>query len=74
MSDRYLTKAEYAQAKRRLTVATKQGPQAVIDCVNHQFTQWDTAGKAYPDDWHRWERARDDAQYQLQREAQTWLW
>ena len=59
---RYLTKAEYSAAKARLTRAINSGiPQRVIDVVRDTFATWDDGDYAYPDDWHRWQRASDDA-------------
>jgi hypothetical protein len=68
----YLTKQQFAQAKARLTRAIKKGPQAVIDEVNRTYREWDNGNFAYPDDWHRWERARDDAQYEIARTRGAW--
>ena len=72
MSDRYITKAEYTQAKSRLTRAENKAKKAattaekaaayenVVWEVNHTLnTLW--ADKAWPDNWHRWNIAREDA-------------
>lgn len=78
MSDRYLTKAEYSNAKRRLTRAENKlkAAQAVegsnLEAVmkaavelygvaRAQMQEWEDADKAFPDDWHRWQRAEEDA-------------
>lgn len=61
----YMTKQQYSQAKARLTRARKKGPQAVIAEVTRTFDQWDDGHYAYPDSWHDWERAREDAQHEL---------
>lgn len=58
----YLTKKQYSAAKARLTRAVRSGDrQKVIDTVTAQFAEWDAGDYAFPDDWHRWERARQDA-------------
>ena len=59
---KYLTKAQYSAAKARLTRAINSGdPVRIITAVTNEFDEWDERGVAYPDDWHRWERARQDA-------------
>ncbi len=66
MTTNYLTKGQYSKAKRRLTKAQRSGnPQNVIDAVGYTFAEWDDGDFAYPDDWHRWERARADAEMQI---------
>lgn len=58
----YLTKAQYRAAKSRLTRAVNSGdPRKVIAVVEETFAEWDAGYFAYPDDWHRWEMARYDA-------------
>ena len=61
----YLTRQQYASAKGRLTRARKLGGQAVIDEVNRTFEAWDDGHYVWPDDWHRWQRAQDDAVTQM---------
>jgi len=62
MAQRYLTQAQVSNARRRLTRAVNAGDhRKIIDVVNATFDEWDRGGYAYPDDWARWERARDDA-------------
>lgn len=64
ITTKYLTKSQFSSAKSRLTRAINSGDrQRVIDTVDRQFAEWDAGGYAYPDDWHRWQRARDDAEY-----------
>lgn len=59
---KYLTAAQYRAAKARLTRAVNSGDhQKVVDTVSAQYAEWDDGDYAYPDDWHRWERARQDA-------------
>lgn len=63
---RYLTKAQFSAAKARLTRAVNSGdPQKILDTVAAQFDAWDDGDFAYPDDWHRWERAQYDARHAL---------
>jgi hypothetical protein len=66
MTTQYLTKQQFATAKSRLTRAQNTGnPQKVIEAVEQQFNEWDAGDYAYPDDWHRWERAKMDAEMAL---------
>ncbi len=63
---RYLTKQQYRQARYRLTRAMNSGNLArVIAVVEETFAEWDAGDFAYPDDWHRWERARYDADHSM---------
>lgn len=58
----YLTRAQFSAAKSRLTRAIRTGdPHKVLAVVEDTFATWDAGNYAYPDDWHRWERARTDA-------------
>lgn len=62
----YLTKGQYRAAKTRLTKAIRSGNhQKVIDVVTETFDEWDAGDFAWPDDWSRWERARQDAEFAL---------
>jgi len=65
---------DYARMQRRhgplkgsLTRATKKGPLAVIDAVEAAYDEFDEIG-CWPDDWHRWARALDDAVWTARRE------
>lgn len=58
-------KALYRRQKGALTRAKKQGPQAVIAAVEKAFKEWDESFPAWPDDWSRWQRAKDDAEYAI---------
>jgi hypothetical protein len=61
---KYLTKSQYSGAKARLTRVVNSGDhQKVIETVEAQYRAWDEGDFAYPDDWHRWERARSDAEH-----------
>lgn len=58
----YLTPAQYRAHKARLTRAVNTGdPHRVLAVVSDTFETWDHGRIAYPDDWHRWERAQMDA-------------
>lgn len=75
---RYMDKQTHSNAKRRLTRLTNQAERpdplaevfrAIVAEVNKTFAEWDAEGYAYPDDWHRWRVAKEDAEYQLRRMA-----
>lgn len=57
-----LTQREFVTLKRRLTIAKKKGPEAVIAECGHALSVFEDKG--YPDSWHRWVNARDDAELQ----------
>lgn len=69
MTTNYLTRKQFSQAKSRLTRATNVAEKSntvaawrkVIAVVDETYAEWDAGHYAWPDDWHRWERARDDA-------------
>lgn len=66
----YLTPTQFRNAKTRLTKAVRCAArtgnhQRIIDVVDETFAEWDDGDFAYPDDWHRWERARLDAEMAL---------
>lgn len=64
----YLTKAQFSAAKSRLTRAVNSGdPRKVLAVVERTYAEWDAGDFAYPDDWHRWERAAQDAEMELAR-------
>ncbi len=65
---KYLDNKTYSNLKRRLTIAMKKGPQAVIDECNHFVAVMDDGDYCWPDDWARWMRAKEDALYQLARD------
>jgi hypothetical protein len=61
-----LTQAEFRTLKSRLTRARNSGdPEKVLNECAHAFAIFDEKG--YPDDWHRWERASNDAQLEIYR-------
>ena len=45
-------------------------PQEIIAACNAAFADFDRYG--YPDQWAKWERARDDAMLALARRDSTW--
>ena len=58
----YLTRKQFRQAKAALTRAlNSKDPASVIATVDETLATWDAGNFVYPDDWHRWERARSDA-------------
>ena len=65
MVTRYMTRAEYTGYKSRLTRVINRymaaDPLEVVRYVDSVFAKWNALGMAYPDDWSRWQRARDDA-------------
>lgn len=62
----YLTQKQFSAAKGRLTRAVNSGdPQRVIDTVTTQYDEWEHGDFAWPDDWARWQRAKDDAEWRL---------
>jgi len=62
----YLTKAEHRAERSRLTRAVNSGePVRTLLAVEHALDTW--TGKAWPDDWHRWARALDDAYFEYVR-------
>lgn len=64
MSDYTLTKREYRNLKSRLTRVQNAGdPEKIIKEVDHAMAIFEQKGS--PDDWHRWQGARDDAELQL---------
>jgi hypothetical protein len=62
----YLTQKQFRDAKSRLTRAINSGDNArVIAVVDETFDEWDAGNFAWPDDWHRWEQARFDAELRI---------
>lgn len=60
----------YQQFKRALAKALNAKDWPAVIAEADRFTAYydDPANPPYPDDWHRWERARDDAQLAIQRQ------
>lgn len=60
MTDRYITNRDYRRQKTALTRAVNSGdPLKVLTAVERTLGEWHD--KAWPDDWHRWRVALDDA-------------
>lgn len=58
----YLTQAQYRAAKSALTRAVNTGDPAKIEAqVRKTVDEWNDGHYAWPDDWHRWQRALDDS-------------
>ena len=58
---------ECRRLKGRLTRAKNSGhPKRILDEVAQAYAQFDKM-PAWPDNWALWERAKDDAEYELRR-------
>lgn len=58
----YLTNQQYRSQKAALTRAVNsKDPAKVERTVRQTVAIWEGGGYAWPDDWHRWQRALDDA-------------
>jgi len=58
----YLTKAQYTRQKAALTRAVNSGDAAKVEAqVIKTVGEWNDGHYAWPDDWHRWQRALDDS-------------
>lgn len=67
-----LTQKEHTRLKGRLTRALKAGdPDKIIKEAAYAKVIFERNG--YPDDWSRWQRAADDAEYQKQRGRPRWI-
>lgn len=65
MTDYAALNAMVRRHKAALTRATKKGPQAVIAACDAAFAGFETG--MWPDDWSMWQRAKDDATFELRR-------
>lgn len=65
MSRGYMSNREWSTWKRRLTVAQKQGPAAVVKVEEAFMARADDV--VLPDDWARFRRAGNDAWLELSR-------
>ena len=55
---------EYTKLKGRLTKAVKsKDPEKIIAEANHGLQRFEEIG--FPDDWSRWECAKDDAKMSI---------
>lgn len=56
-----LTQREFTQLKSKLTRAKNtKDPDKITKACDEAFAVFEAKG--YPDNWHMWERAKDDAQ------------
>lgn len=59
--------------KAALTRAKNSGdPAKVIAAVDAAFAEWDQPGMAYPDSWHTWNIAKQDALFAQARQDGRW--
>ncbi len=66
LSEYTLTRQELTQLRAALTRAiNSKDPHKVIAAVAHAKARFDAVG--WPDQWSNWQRAEDDARFQLQR-------
>lgn len=72
MPDYAAMKVELPKLKAALTRAQKKGPEAVLAEVTRAFERFEVIG--YPDCWSMWERAKDDAKYEAQRQGRYRGW
>lgn len=62
-----LTQAEFASLKTKLTRAINSGDQQrICRTVDAALTIFEEKG--YPDAWHRWQIAKQDAEWAIQRQ------
>lgn len=66
---------DYQNFKRNLTRAinSKNPLRVLTECNKFDAYFGRSDGPPYPDDWSRWQRAREDANYQIAREKGDWL-
>ncbi|MCK9434340.1 MAG: hypothetical protein M0R32_05840 [Candidatus Cloacimonetes bacterium] len=63
--------SNYIKQKKALVRAKKSGsPNTIIDACNAALASFDQHG--YPDQWHDWERAKYDAQMELNLKKRAW--
>lgn len=56
--------------KGNLTRAKKSGdPHKVVAAVDAAFKDWDETGNTYPDAWHTWKVAKEDAEHQIRHQT-----
>lgn len=68
-----LTKKQLSAERRRLTVAQKSGdPRKVLQACSSAFELFERCG--FPDCWSRWERAKEDARFELERAKDAAMW
>jgi len=64
----------YRRFKSALTRAINgKDPNKVIAACDAFFSHYERSDtEPFPDDWSRWQRARDDARYAIAREKGAW--
>lgn len=66
-----LTQSEFVRLKTKLTRAVNSKDHArIIRTVDEAMAIF--AEKGYPDSWHRWERAKGDAEIALRFSGSKW--
>jgi hypothetical protein len=60
-------KRVYPKQKSALTRAQKKGYDAVLNVCKAVIREWDEIG-AWPDGWHSWQNALDDAAYKARQQ------
>jgi len=62
----------FVRYKSRLTrLQNQQNHRGIIALWDEMQTEFDRLGFPLPDDWRRWERAAEDAQFSLRRAQET---
>ncbi len=61
----YMSNREWSTWKRRLTIAKKTSPEAVLSICDRFMAREDDV--ALPDGWALFQRAEEDAQFELRR-------
>ena len=67
-----ITQKQYVALKSKLTRAiNSKDLQKIIATAKAALDFFEEAG--YPDDWHRWKNAQEDAEWKLSRQNLDWL-
>lgn len=67
-----LDQATFRKHKAALTRAKKVGPEKIIEVCTKALDEFEDNG--YPDSWHNWQRALEDAQLEIRRMNWTNRW
>lgn len=66
-----LSQTEYRSLKSKLTRAkNSKDPQKLLEVAEAALARFDEVG--YPDSWHTWRVAAEDARYALARQRGAW--
>jgi hypothetical protein len=65
--DYALAQKLFTKHKAALTRAKKKGPGAVMQACDKFFAEFEDNDLPLPDDWHRWNIARLDAEMEMRR-------